>query len=79
MAPEPTRPAPQLVVRERAKNPGVARRRARRRSKPSAVRRATDTAEMLRIEYQTSDPNVRIIWFVPPPNGASTVNERSAD
>ena len=31
-----------------------------------------DTNDVLRIEYQTSDPNVRIIWFVPKGTGASS-------
>ena len=45
----------------------------RRQPRPSAT--PTDLAaadgEMLRIEMQTEDPNIRIIWFAPKP-GAST-------
>ena len=28
---------------------------------------ATGSAERLRIEIQTADPNIRIIWFAPKP------------
>jgi hypothetical protein len=51
-----------------------------------ASRHAADTAstaprvntdEMLRVELQTRDPNVRIIWFVPKEDGAASPNEKS--
>ncbi|MDX2030524.1 MAG: zf-HC2 domain-containing protein [Blastocatellia bacterium] len=38
---------------------------------PTPADLATTSDEMLRIEMQTEDPNIRIIWFAPKP-GAST-------
>lgn len=52
--------------------------RVLRRSAPSAANDVAPnaTAETMRIEFQTSDPNVRIIWFVPKGETASPQNER---
>ncbi|HKQ04746.1 MAG TPA: zf-HC2 domain-containing protein [Blastocatellia bacterium] len=35
---------------------------------------ASKSADMLRIEIQTADPNIRIIWFAPKPTDAETPN-----
>lgn len=41
-------------------------------NKVSSQTEVADTQEMLRIELQTSDPNIRIIWFTPIENNLAT-------
>jgi len=80
-APEPApAPEPRIVPDEPRPTP-VADRRRRRTPRPTVERAAVEAppepAEMMRIEYQTSDPNVRIIWFVPKGDGASPETAKS--
>ncbi len=35
-------------------------------------------AEPLKLEFQTSDPNIRIIWFIPNEDGASSADRKNA-
>jgi hypothetical protein len=71
--PVPTAPE---VVRNDAPRKRIAPRR--RPPVPRTPRQApADTAEMMRIEYQTANPNIRVIWFVPRESNAPARHEKS--
>jgi hypothetical protein len=55
--PELTQPAPNLIVQEP--------RAASGESESAAQTDSGAMPEALRIEIQTADPNIRIIWFAP--------------
>ena len=77
--------APSLLVRHTNRDAGGARKLqehliAQRPSDavPAASKLdgsdASKSADMLRIEIQTADPNIRIIWFAPKPSDADAPN-----
>jgi anti-sigma factor RsiW len=83
VAPPPTKTLPQAGESAKTAGPRVSRKhppRPRKRVPPVTLETVRDPAlatdageswpEMQRIELQTSDPNIRIIWFAPKQEGA---------
>jgi hypothetical protein len=69
-APAPVRTPPPLLVQRAEEPPAPARvQKVAARPKRRAPKRSTSpvqTAQSMRIEMQTADPDVRIIWIVQP-------------
>lgn len=73
--PETPVPAQPEVVRNEAPRKRSLSQRKRPAPRPAKAA-PMDTADMLRIEYQTADPNIRVIWFVPREPDAPTRHDR---
>lgn len=74
--PETDAPSPRRATRHRADpRRHIAPRRAPRAAELPAE--CVAAAEPLKLEFQTSDPNIRIIWFVPNEDGASSTHTKN--